>query len=229
MRRTAFNIFDRPWLVLCEGDSDKKLIDRLLIDRGIPDRDKFHVQFPDRKGGRGGRSLFGSYLADLRETSQSFRDNVTAILIVSDNDKDPVVSLREVRDELKKANFPVPSTERGVRRGGSYPAVVILMIPKGVPGNLETLCVQAVHHKWGLEAALNAFVAATPAAAWEIGPQSKMRMQVILAATCATNPATSLSYIWSEPAQYHFPLTHPAFDDLADFLRGFDALLKANS
>ena len=50
MKRVAGNTFDRPWLVLCEGDADKKLIDRLLEIRNVTDREKFHVQFPDRQG-----------------------------------------------------------------------------------------------------------------------------------------------------------------------------------
>ena len=226
MRRVPFDTFDRPWLVLCEGDSDKKLIDRLLVDRGISDRSNFHVQFPDRKGGRGGRSLFGDYLANLQQVSPSFRDNVKALLVVSDNDLDLATSLKEVRDELKKAQFPVPPAERVVKRAAAYPSVVILMLPKGIRGNLETLCVEAAHQKWGLKVPLDTFVAAAPANAWGIGDQSKARLQAMLAMTCETNPAASLGYLWAEPPQYHLPLSHPAFDDLADFLRGFGALVK---
>jgi hypothetical protein len=229
MRRGPLTTFERPWLILCEGDSDKKFLDR-LIDARIPLlKNQFHVQFPDRKGAWGGRSLFGSYLADLQETSPTFQAKVEAVLIVSDNDDDPVKSWGEVTTELGKAKFPIPPTERvATKPKKGFPQVAVLMWPDGRPGNLETVCIDAIYAKWTIKRPLDAFVNATPAKGWGISKQSKMRMHATLAATCATAPEATFAAHWDEAPQYHvISLAHPSFNWIEAFLSGFGALLRA--
>jgi len=75
------------------------------------------------------------------------------------------------KKELQKAQgFGVPDAERTVAKSeGDLPPLVVLMIPLGTTGNLESLCLTAAYSKFGLQQELDAFVATTPRTGWEIG------------------------------------------------------------
>ena len=216
----SLKTFDsRPWLVLCEGEGDKRLLDKLLSVRNI--QIEFQVRFPDRKGtGRGGRSQFGPWLDDARIASGW--NNIKGILILSDNDDVPNIAFNEVIASLQKApGCALPIAERTVAKQVGFPNLVIYMVPTGKPGNLETMCVDAAYSKWPLVVApLNAFTN-TVIPNWTIGPQSKMRLQTTIAATCADRPEAGFVGHWYEKEAYHIPLDHNAFDDLASFLSNF--------
>jgi hypothetical protein len=187
MKKLTFD--ERPWLVLCEGEGDKRFFDRLIEFRGIPN--EFQVRFPDRAGDpTGGRAKFGKWLDTQYVSSEDFRRNIKAVLIVSDNDQAPADSLQEVLRALREAKgYAAPTAERTVARKSGYPSLVILMIPDRRPGNLETMCVQAALNKWpAIKDPLDAFVSATPPNGWHIGKQSKMRLQALIAATCEERP-----------------------------------------
>jgi hypothetical protein len=218
---------ERPWLILCEGETDKRFFDRLITKREI--ENAFQVRFPHRGGKdkRAGRSRFGPWLSVAYE-NQDFIDNVRAVLVVSDNDTDPAASLIEVKVSLMESDgFPIPDNPREVARKADFPALVIMMIPHGALGGLETLCVSAAYSKFPVQAAVETFADNTPAVGWTVGKQSKMKLQSIIAASCATRPDAGFSGHWWENEQYHIPLEHPVFDDIADFLTGFRALIEA--
>jgi hypothetical protein len=219
-------IFDRKWVILCEGEADKHFLHALIKARSLAPG-CFRVYFPDRAGdATGGRSKMGKWLRNAYEGSADFRRNVQAVLIVSDNDSDIENSWAEVTTQIRSAGgYIVPAAERLVARSNSRPDIVVFMIPPGIPGNLETLCLEPIYEKWNIRKALDDFVALTPAANWTIGKQSKMRVQAALAATCRKRPDTSFVGHWQLPASYRIPVTHTVFDDLANFLSNFDALL----
>jgi hypothetical protein len=202
--------FDRPWLLLCEGPGDQRFFERLFETHNIGQ--DFSIRFPHREGKwNGGRSAFGNDLK-LISVGQSFIDEVKAILIISDNDSDPAKSFAEVQAELQKAGFGVPPAERIISRKAGYPHVVALMLPIGKLGNLETLCLEAAHSKWGLKAELDTFVASSPAKDWSQGKQSKMRIQTMLAATNSNQPDCGFTGHWKQPAEFQIPLDHPCFN-----------------
>jgi hypothetical protein len=217
---------ERPWLILCEGETDKRFFDRLITNRGI--ENAFQVRFPHKgKDKRAGRSKFGTWLSVAYE-NEAFKKNVRVVLVVSDNDSDPAKSLTEVKVSLMESDgFPIADHERQVARKDGFPAVVILMIPNGVQGGLETLCVSAAYSKFPVQAAVDAFADATPAAGWSVGKQSKMKLQSIIAATCAPRPDAGFSGHWWEKDEYHIPLDRPEFNDIADFLLGFRNLIES--
>jgi hypothetical protein len=93
MRRAAPTEYARPWLILCEGESDKRFLQGLIDVRGLPQ--EFQVEHPGIEGDSGGRSKFGAFLRGI-STSESFIENVRAVLVVSDNDDVPADSFREV-------------------------------------------------------------------------------------------------------------------------------------
>jgi hypothetical protein len=213
--------FDKPYLLLCEGVGDKLFFDRLIENRNI--ERCFSTHYPARHGH--GRSAFGSFLLSA-SINESFISTVKAILIVSDNDDNQVKSFTEVQEEVKKTELPVPQAVQLVATSKEYPRVVVLMIPIGDVGNLESLCLQSAHSKWGLETELDQFMQSTPAARWALGKQAKMKMQTILAATNSQQPDTGFAAHWKQPETFRVPLSHACFDGIAIFLQGFPALVS---
>lgn len=148
-------------------------------------------------------------------------------LVVADNDSDMAASFAAVQAELGKTDgFGVPTAERIVARSNDdLPPVVVLMIPMGKMGNLESLCLEAAYSKFGLQQSLDGFVSATPAQGWPIGKQAKMRMQSILAATNNKQPDAGFAGHWNCPEKFSVPLDHSCFDELVTFLTCFPALV----
>jgi hypothetical protein len=217
--------FDKPHVLLCEGVSDERFYNRLFQVRNIGS--DFTVRSPSKEGAYGGGvTNFGEDLRNI-SVSESFLENVKAVLVVGDNDSDMAASLQIVRDQLKSApGFGVPDVERVVAEStGGLPKVVILMLPMGEPGNLESLCLEAAYAKFGLKQELDTFVATSPARDWSVGKQAKMRMQTILAATNKSKPDAGFGGHWSSPDKYHLPVDHQCFNELADFLVGFPAMV----
>lgn len=216
--------FDKPWLLLCEGLGDQRFFERLFEARNIGQN--FSLRYPHREGKwDGGRGSFGKDLGAI-SVNEFFIAKVRAILVVSDNDT--ATSFAEVQAQIRKApTLPVPDTERTVARRAGAPDIVVLMLPIGELGNLETLCLRAAHAKWGLETELNAFARATPANGWLLGKQSKMKMQTMLAATNSEQPDCGFTGHWNQKAEFRVPVDHSTFDSVCDFIRDFPALLGA--
>jgi hypothetical protein len=217
--------FDKPHVLLCEGVGDERFFRRLFEQRNIGSN--FHIRVPFREGEYGGGvTNFGSDLTRI-SVNESFLENVKAVLVVADNDSNMEESFAAVQAELRKAEgFGVPDAERTVGKSTyPLPQVVVLMIPPGTTGNLESLCLTAAYSKFGLEQHLDAFVANTPAHEWSIGKQSKMRMQALLAATNKRRPDAGFAGHWNSAEQYRVPVDHACFDELANFLTSFPALV----
>jgi len=220
-----FKTFDRPWLILCEGPGDKYVLDKLLRLHGLDA--KFFVNFPGEEAyPSGGRGKFAKWLSDRRDDSETFRENVKVVLIVSDNDDSPEDSFKEITKSLKKEDhFGVPTAPKQLAKKQGAPHIVILMIPIGAHGNLETLCVRAALSKWPLTTALDAYVQASPAHTWGLSKQSKMKMQAIIAATCEQDPDTNLANLFQKREEFHVPVNDVVFNEIAQFLREFETFL----
>jgi hypothetical protein len=223
-RAGAFD--SRPYLILCEGETDKRFIDQLITARDITK--DFQVRFPSRgTDNSGGRSKFGSWL-DLAKEIPGW-ENIKGILIVSDNDDDVAGSFQEVRASLADApGFPIPDAEREVATVVGFPPLVVYMLPTGTIGSLETLCLDAAYRKWPeIKTPLDHYVNAMNINAWPlINRRSKMKLQTVIATTCLPRPDAGFSGHWREDDQYHLPLQDFAFDDLEFFLEGFRQLIN---
>jgi hypothetical protein len=217
MRRQAANVYELPWLLLCEGPGDHAVLWR-LIDKHVG-TSNFQVEYV---GGNGG---FANRLALLRDTSQTFNDNVKAVLIVADKDEDAEESFRAIAEDLGRVGFPKPTQPSVVGVKTGYPAVVVLMIPIRTEGNLETLCLPAMLEKWPIKRPLDDFIAATPASGWGIGKKSKARMNALLATVCESKPDVSFHGLWDQNCSYHLPLDHDCFEELVRFLKNFPSII----
>lgn len=220
MRRLPPNTYDRPWLLLCEGYSDKRFFDRLIESN--PDiGPSFQVEYVDGQGG------FSIRLRTARDTSESFQENVKAVLIVVDKEDDEDGSFNLVRNGLLEIGFPAPAKPSEVAKKKGYPDILILMIPiRGNAGNIETLCLESILDQWSLKTAISSYVVATPANRWGVAKQSKMKMQCVLSAICEERPDTSFGNHWDLNGRYHLKIDHSSFEELVRFLKNFGSLIS---
>jgi hypothetical protein len=121
---------EHPWAIICEGLADKAFFMGLIQELKLPNFD-----IPDGKG----RDYFSEMLKGLRVGTQPRK--LSAILIVSDNDEDPIRSFGEVQEQIRIATgYPVPEKPMKVARAVGQPVVLIMMLPWiDIPGCLETL------------------------------------------------------------------------------------------
>lgn len=218
--------FSRPWLLLCEGESDKMFFHGLI--KTYPDKlgNLFDVKYP----GSGGRQNVGPWLSYCHKYNDSFKDNVKGVLIISDKDEDATASFREVCAGLHNAGeLPVPDQDRKVAYVEGYPAITILMVPDEDTGNLETLCFQAALQRWPeMSEPVDRYYKTTPAKDWPKGKADKMKMQVLLSAICEKAPAAGLNAHWQHHPECNVPFDHQCFEDIREFLAGFNSLMQNN-
>jgi hypothetical protein len=219
--------YRKPWIILCEGESDRRFFDLLTKERGLP---KFQVCFPGSAIGEpGGRTKFGKYLAGMKVASEF--DKIEAVLIVADNDDRPRASFTEVRKQIRLAgDYGVPESPLSVVKAEGFSAVVVMMLPFNgagpIRGNLESLCLQATSWQPEIRPHLDRFISGTPASSWTPSKRAKAEAHCIIAATCKPNPEVTFAHHWQQPKQYRVPLTDRCFDQIADFLAAFGRILN---
>lgn len=216
-------IFDKNWLIVCEGPGDKNVLDRILSKHNI---DNFCVRFPDRKnGGNAGRGGIVPWIDLVYDTVPSFRSTVKAIVIVADNDDNPGNSFNEIVAGLKKTTsikLGIPAKEREVARNKGFPDLAVLMVPLDKVGAIEALCLPAHDSVHSTLAAVDAYLAATPAAKWGETKKSKARLQIAISGTCEAWPEMGIATMRDVCP---FPVDHASFDEIVEFLKGFGSLL----
>jgi hypothetical protein len=143
----------RKMALLCEGAADEAFLTKLIEKRG--DIPEFDVLSAD------GATRFDRLLRALTGDRHGF-SHLEGILIVADSAAKPTETLEAIRTQiLAVGGYPVPSklSEIAPRTSG-HPAVSITLLPEdGVPGALESLCVQEIlaRHPWA-EACLSAYL-----------------------------------------------------------------------
>ena len=210
--------------ILCEGMSDKVFFCELINNRGLQG---FQIGFPyGANETTGGITMFERFLS-TGDVNPSF-NVVKSILVVADNDNNPANNFAQVTQQIANAGYGVPQNElEFVTSPNSLPSIAVMMLPLNQQiGNLETVCKISAYDKWSdLVPSLNTYFNASDAPNWTVGHQDKMLLQCLLAATCKPNPYCTISSLYRENAQYHIPLNHPCFDDIAQFLTDWDTLL----
>jgi len=206
----------KPRVIVCEGEGDVAFFTHLIRKRDLA---------PFQVLPAGGKSGYGRVLTAL--SAGTGFDRVSGILVVGDNDLDPLAAFDNIQEQIRAAGgYGVPDRPGEPRKSPGFPAVVVMMIPlEERVGCLETLLVEAVYEvSPDLKTCVEAYVACTHADAWNEVQQSKMKLHSLISALCKSHPQTALRYAWSQPEEI-IPLDRPCFDQLADFLRGFDNLV----
>lgn len=215
----------KPRILICEGEADKAFFTHLLNQRNLPAFDVFHPH--ELEGVASGNTAFGDFLRGLSILLPSA--SISGILLVSDNDLDPNGSFQSIRAQIQNAGgFGVPNAPLEVARSAEYPPVVVMMLPaQGIPGALETLCLEAIYAaRPDLKDCVDKYCDCAGTSEWNQIKQSKMRLESLMAAICQSSPATALKLAWSQ-RETIIPLDRNVFDPIAEFLRNFDAYVGA--
>jgi hypothetical protein len=218
-------------VIVCEGEGDKAFFSHLIEERGLPEFDIFHPA--DAPGAAGGVSGFGDFLTAM-SVPLSVKA-VSGILIVADNDVNPGESFTGVQQQIHSSAgsmqggsaYGIPAAPLQVAQSVGLPPVVIMMLPwLDTPGNLETICLDAVYSSNpDLRECLDDYCTCSGTSGWDVSKLSKMRLECVIAALCRSKPATALRYAWSR-SETIIPLAENCFNPIANFLHGFDALVS---
>lgn len=222
----------KPRVIVCEGEGDKAFFSHLIQERRLPEFDIFHPA--EEEGVAGGVTGYKDFLVAL--SVPLILRGTSGVLIVADNDIDPNASFGFVQQQIRDAaaivetdsgvTYGVPVAPMQVANGQGLPPIVVMMFPwTGHPGNLETICLDAVYAaRPDLRECIDSYCVCSHTNGWDISKQSKMRLECLIATLCRSKPSTALRYAWSRPESI-IPLEQASFNQVADVLRGFDDLV----
>ena len=210
------------WTIVCEGFADKAFFSRLIQERGLP---SFNIPFPNDET-KGGRNHFSEMLKALRASSKY--SQLSAILIVSDNDNNPAASFREVREQIQIAiGYPVPNTPMQVARATGQPAILVMMLPWiHTPGCLESLCRNVLAQEQGpMMECVEEFLRCAGVTDWgEIQKRDKAAVQCFISGSNQEDPNKSLRYLL-EGRSPLIPMNVNEFNEIANALQNFGSLV----
>jgi hypothetical protein len=206
-----------PALILYEGEEDKAFLKALLAHSGLTDSFSIHNYCQ-------GKEAFGAILAGL-VAARGIKARKAVILVV-DNDGNPLESFQNIRTQIESAGFNVPASPRDLTNTDNLPAISVLMLPWDTDaGCLETLLLSAVNPAYfsQLECA-NCLVDCNHANNWDIPKKAKLLMRAFLSGVCRVDPNTGLRFAWKEgrgtPTNM-FDLGSANFDGILAYLRTF--------
>jgi len=205
--------------MLCEGDDDKGVYESLIVARNLPDFQICHSA-ECNGGGPGGKVGFAKAIKGM-EALSGFRD-LRALLIVTDTDA-LQTSFEDAQRALVDNGHTAPANPNVAGDMLGKP-VAIRMIPTDAAiGNLEALCLPAIHEKWPTAPqCVNAFLHCTGADTWtKQSSISKARARAAAVGFYEPDPYKGIGHLFRNGT---FSPLHACFDNLAAFLRNFDAM-----
>jgi len=205
--------------MLCEGDDDKGVLEALINVRHLPEFQICHSAEcnPEKTGGKTG---FSGAMRGM-EALSGFRD-LRALLIVTDNDA-LGTSFAETQRAFTNNGHTAPANPSAVGNMLGKP-VAILMIPRhDTIGDLETLCLPAVHHRWpNAQQCVDSFLQCSGANAWSRRASiSKARIRSAAVGFYESDPYKGIGHLFRNGT---LSTLHTCFDSIAQFLQNFDAM-----
>lgn len=211
-------VFEHPRLILCEGPEDVSFFRALIESRGIQ---HFHVQYTGKdRHSTGGNSKFCEKLRALR-LNRSFKV-VEKVLIVTDSDDDSGASFAAVAAQITAAGYIAPQAPWTLANGS--PAVALITIPDGVPGNLECYLGDAARVTDANKAAfvdhLVGGVATTDE--WTDPRKGKLWLRAMMAVRWPRDPGINITPMFRDvEARRIVPTEHHSFNALVNYLAQF--------
>lgn len=191
---------EKPHALLVEGQDEVNLLDRLLREEGIDD-----VQLIDARGSNNIRGMLGA----VRNAPGA--SNLRALGVVRDADRAPRGAFQSVQDALRDAGLPCPGQPLEVAEGRpDRPNIVVFITPgEDRPGDLETLCLEAVRSDPAFACVETYFRCLREAGLEEPQSPSKAQVQAFL----ASRPRY-VSSLGVAAQKCYWPIDGPAFKPL---------------
>lgn len=140
--RQKFRI-EQPSLLLVEGPDDYWFFQRIIERRKREGRESEGIQIAPYGGDN-----FGNFLRDALVPQLISSDIVKTIGVTRDADEDYARAFQSIGDSLRRVGLPSPllplTLETGTFDGDAIQVVAYVMPDNASPGELETLCLQAV-------------------------------------------------------------------------------------
>ena len=204
---------ERPSLLLVEGTDDYWFF-RRIIERRKSDGIQI-IEF-------GGKDTLGEFLTNILVPRVRATDIVRIIGIVRDADDFYDRAYQSVGDSLKRAGLPVPqgplTYANGILDDATIRTAAYIMPDNSSPGDLETLCLQAVRDAPAIPC-VDGYFDCLESIGHVPLQESKARLQAFLAA----NPDNPTLRIGEAIAAGVIPWEGPAFNDVRKFLDMLDA------
>jgi hypothetical protein len=212
--------FTMPRFLLCEGDDDKGFLETLIQNRGLPGFQVCHAA-ECNSSQTGGKAGFAASLRGF-EALSGFAD-VKAFLLVADNDIRGT-TFAEVRRALSDNGHTPPASPTAIGALSGKP-VAILMIPTADrEGDLESLCLPTIYEKWPrARLCVWCFLRCTGAIGWgKRSSLNKARARSAIVGFNEDDPYKGIGHLFRNGT---LSVRHRCFDDIANFLTGFDAMV----
>ena len=123
----------KPVLLLVEGTGDARFFTALLNRLGRDDVQVWSV---------GGKDKFRPFIASL-PSLPNFA-SLNSLNVIRDADDNPGAAFQSVRDALRDAGFPGPSSAFGKAENDALSASVAIIPDADSPGSLEDLCWRSI-------------------------------------------------------------------------------------
>jgi hypothetical protein len=206
-------------LIVGEGDSDAAFFKLLCEVRGI---NGFDIR------GVSGNASFGNFLKAAKGIAGA---RLRSVVLVADNDETPRDSFLNIRGQIPDGwAHPNNPFEKLQRPDTPYIVVVMLPFPRigaSSHGCLESMLLQAAEPTLPAQkGCLDAFSVCVGSDGWNVTSRDKMRLRCLMSASFRDDPNAGLQYSL-KPERGLIPLTHPHFDELADFLTNLDNWLAS--
>lgn len=214
----------KSYIAICEGNADEETFKVLVRKRRIR-----NIEFvcPDASCGGYGKSYFYGVLSAL--TILRGFDNLKGIIFIQDSDSNPNVALRELQQQLRKANrgfepeerFTIPVNLLTPSFSANRPPILFLTIPWiDTLGALESLILPSLEAAFPeITDCLNDYCDCTQNVnGWSASKQSKMRLASMVAAICRKDPTSAIQNMWNKD-EFRNLMENECFDQLADFFR----------
>ena len=139
-------------------------------------------------------------------------------MIAVDSDDSPTAAFEGVRRQIVElGDFPVPTSPFAIASANGLPDIVVMLMPFKGTGCLETICREAAYSKWAnLKPAIEGLVTARGVESWPQCNRAKMEVRCLIATTCRKQPDVSLQDHWQRNEEFHIPVDHPVFDEIAN-------------
>ena len=208
-------------LIVCEGMGDVHLVRTLLEQNHI---NTCQIGCPGRTSVQGmGKEKIGAYLDAARTQDKLKGITLTRFLVIGDADESAENAFAELCAQLRYANLPVPSvpyvTENVTHEGNNLKIGTYIIPGNGKQGTLEHLLLEAVADakKECAEKFLGCIGRPANVSSNQL---AKMRLSVIVGASCHKNPWASAAMMLCEKNK-PISFDSPSFVELLNALKAF--------